>query len=103
MNRKRVAIIGAGIGGLMAGYELTKKGYKVTVFEKEKEIGGLLSDFEIAGKSLEKTYHHIFKTDKEVINLIEELGLIDKLKWHKSSVALFYNNKFYPFSGAIDY
>ncbi|MDD2482978.1 MAG: FAD-dependent oxidoreductase [Candidatus Shapirobacteria bacterium] len=100
--KKNVAIIGAGIGGLTAGYELTKKGYKVTVFEKNKEIGGLLSDFKIEGESLEKTYHHIFKTDKEIIGLIEELGLIDKLKWHKSSVSLFYNDKFYPFSGAID-
>lgn len=102
MNSRKVAIIGAGIGGLTTGYELNKKGYKVTVFEKEKEIGGLLSDFKIAGQSLEKTYHHIFKTDKEIINLIEELGLSDKLKWHKSSISLFYNNKFYPFLGAID-
>jgi len=100
--KKTVAIIGAGIGGLVAGYELSKKGYKVTVFEKEKEIGGLLAEFKIEGKNLEKTYHHIFETDKEIINLIEELGLKDKLKWHKSSIALFYNNQFYPFFGIID-
>ncbi len=100
--QKKVAIIGGGIGGLVSGYELSKKGYKVTVFEKEKEIGGLLSEFKIAGQNLEKTYHHIFKTDKEIINLIEELGLKNKLKWHKSSVALFYNNNFYPFLGVID-
>jgi len=102
MNSRKVAIIGAGIGGLTAGYELSKKGYKVTVFEKEKEIGGLLSEFKIGGKKLEKTYHHIFKTDKEIINLIGELGLKEKLKWYKSSISLFYNNKFYPFLGVID-
>jgi len=102
MNRKRVAIIGAGIGGLIAGYELNKKGYKVTIFEKEKEIGGLLSGFKIEGKNLEKTYHHIFRTDKEIINLIEELGLINKLKWHKSSTGIYSNYKFYPFNGVID-
>ena len=102
MNSRKVAIIGAGIGGLTAGYELIKKGYKVTVFEKEKEIGGLLSDFKMAGENLEMVYHHIFKTDKEVIALIEELGLSDKLKWHKSSISLFYNDKFYPFLGVID-
>jgi protoporphyrinogen oxidase len=102
MNSRKVAIIGAGIGGLITGFELSKKGYKVTIFEKEKEIGGLLSDFEIGGKKLEKTYHHIFKTDKEIINLIEELGLSDKLKWYKSSISLFYNDIFYPFLGIID-
>ena len=100
--QKKVAIIGAGIGGLTAGYELSKQGYEVTVFEKEKEIGGLLSDFEIEGEKLEKTYHHIFETDKEVIGLIEELGLRNKLNWHKSSIGLYYNGKMYPFLGAID-
>jgi protoporphyrinogen oxidase len=102
MNRKKIAIIGAGIGGLTVGFELSKKGHKVTVFEKEKDIGGLLSDFKIAGKSLEKTYHHIFKTDKEIISLIKELGLEKKLKWYKSSISLFYNNKFYSFLGSVD-
>ncbi|MFA6184896.1 MAG: FAD-dependent oxidoreductase [Candidatus Shapirobacteria bacterium] len=100
--KKKVAIIGAGIGGLTAGYELFKKGYDVTIFEKEKEMGGLLSDFKIGGESLEKVYHHIFKTDKEIINLIEELGLKEKLKWYKSSIGLYYNGKMYPFLGAID-
>ncbi|MFA7675926.1 MAG: NAD(P)/FAD-dependent oxidoreductase [Candidatus Shapirobacteria bacterium] len=102
MNSRKVAIIGAGIGGLTAGYELSQKGYVVTVFEKEKEIGGLLSKFEMASKNLEKTYHHIFKTDKEIISLIKELGLIDKLKWYKSSTSIYSTDKFYPFNGVID-
>ena len=102
MDSRKIAIIGAGISGLTAGYELSKKGYKVTIFEKEKEIGGLLGDFEISGTKIEKTYHHIFKTDKEIIELIEELGLQDKLKWHKSSVGLYFEGKIYPFMGAID-
>jgi len=101
-NNKTVAIIGAGIGGLTAGYELSKKGYKVTVFEKEKEIGGLLSDFEIEGEKIEKFYHHIFKTDTEIINLIEELGLKEKLKWYKSSTGICLKGKVYPFNGVID-
>ncbi|MDD2225159.1 MAG: FAD-dependent oxidoreductase [Candidatus Shapirobacteria bacterium] len=102
LNNKKIAIIGGGIGGLVVGYELIKKGYEVTVFEKEKEIGGLLADFKIEGENLEKVYHHIFKTDKEVIDLIEELGLQNKLKWHKSSIGLYYDGKMYPFLGAID-
>ncbi len=37
---KKVCIIGAGIGGLSTGALLSKKGYNVTVFEKEKMLGG---------------------------------------------------------------
>ncbi len=101
MNKK-IAIVGGGIGGLIAGYKLSQKGNKVTIFEKEKQLGGLMSDFKIENENLEKFYHHIFKTDKEIIELINELGLENKLKWHKSSVSLFYNNVFYPFNGSID-
>jgi predicted NAD/FAD-binding protein len=39
MNSKKIGIIGAGIGGLSAGLLLSKKGYNVTIFEKENIIG----------------------------------------------------------------
>ena len=35
MQRKKIGIIGAGIGGLTAGALLSKKGFDVTIFEKE--------------------------------------------------------------------
>ena len=38
----KIAIIGAGPAGLTAAYYLRTKGYPVTVFEKEKEAGGML-------------------------------------------------------------
>jgi len=41
-NEKKVAIIGSGPAGLSAAYYLRQFGYKVTVFERKKEIGGLL-------------------------------------------------------------
>lgn len=40
MKKINICIIGAGIGGLATGVLLTKKGYNVTIFEKEAQIGG---------------------------------------------------------------
>ncbi len=74
----------------------------MTIFEKEKELGGLLGSFKIEGKSLEMAYHHIFKTDKYIINLIEELGLSSKLKWFDGSTAIYFDKKVWPFNGAMD-
>jgi protoporphyrinogen oxidase len=102
--KKEIAIIGAGIGGLYAAYKLKNK-HRVTVFEKKDEIGGLLGDFCLSSNKkikLEKTYHHIFSSDKEIIGLIDELGLSDKLIWKKENNAIIYNKKVYSFCGPID-
>ncbi|MGL4913315.1 MAG: phytoene desaturase family protein [Romboutsia sp.] len=37
---KKVLIVGGGIGGLCTGVRLLKQGYKVTILEKEKSVGG---------------------------------------------------------------
>ena len=39
---KRVAVIGGGPGGLSAAYYLSIMGHKVTVFEKRRQLGGML-------------------------------------------------------------
>lgn len=43
INSKSVLILGAGVAGLAAGYELSCAGFKVTVLEKENHVGGLAS------------------------------------------------------------
>lgn len=39
---KKVAVIGSGPAGLECAYDLRKNGYKVTIFEKDNEFGGIL-------------------------------------------------------------
>lgn len=41
-NGKKIAIIGSGPAGIECAIELLKKGYDVTIFEKEKKVGGIL-------------------------------------------------------------
>ncbi len=67
-QNKTVAVIGAGPAGLSAAYDLVRVGYDVTVYEKEKEAGGLLK-FGIPSFRLGWE-----KCDTE-ITLIEELGV----------------------------
>ena len=41
--KEKIAVIGSGPAGLTCAYYLALKGYPVTVFEKEKELGGMLT------------------------------------------------------------
>ncbi|AJF60139.1 MAG: FAD-dependent oxidoreductase [Candidatus Diapherotrites archaeon] len=92
---KKVGIVGGGITGLATALELVKKGYAVSVFEGEK-IGGLASSFKTKkGEFLEETYHHMFKTDLELISLLEELGL--KYEFRKATMGFYWNNKVFDF------
>lgn len=41
-TREKIAIIGGGPGGLMCAYMLSKKGYQVTILERDPQLGGAL-------------------------------------------------------------
>ena len=71
-----IAIIGAGFTGLSAGYDLTKKGYDVTIFESEDKPGGLALGFRQNRWewSLEAHYHHWFTNDDSILGLAKETG-----------------------------
>ena len=101
INKKKVAVLGAGISGLVAAYELGKKGFQVEVFEKEDNAAGFAGTFEVAGKRLEKFYHHFFKSDKELLALLEELGISDHVRWLPSSMGYFINGRVYDFGTPI--
>jgi protoporphyrinogen oxidase len=99
---KHVVVIGAGYTGMVAALRLAQNGHKVTILERGEVVGGLASDFKVEGASLERAYHHLFKTDTFIIDMAKELGVGDKLKWHDSSISLYYDNKLYPFKGILD-
>lgn len=72
----KIAIIGAGFGGLAVAYRLSKAGHAVTVIESEEKPGGLAIGFQEKkwDWSLEKHYHHWFTNDDAVLTLASEIG-----------------------------
>lgn len=96
---KHIAIIGAGPAGLAAAYDLTKAGYKVTLYEGAPEVGGLASGFKAPHWewTLEKFYHHWFQSDSSILGLIKELGWSDQVLFPRPFTVIFWKGKFEPF------
>jgi protoporphyrinogen oxidase len=92
-----IAVIGAGVAGLAAAYRLLQKGHDVTVVEAGPFVGGQVRTFETGGDPLEAFYHHLFKSDTNVISLIEELGLGEELRWVESKVGFYHDGRIYDF------
>ena len=59
MKGNRVIIIGAGLGGLECGYILAKNGMKVTVLEREAQVGGCLQTFRRGAALFDTGFHYV--------------------------------------------
>ncbi|MBI4225493.1 FAD-dependent oxidoreductase [Candidatus Roizmanbacteria bacterium] len=75
----RIAILGGGFTGMAAAYYLAKKGYDVTLFEKEKVLGGLAVGFRQPNWDwyLERAYHHLLDSEDDILNFAKDMGFED--------------------------
>jgi protoporphyrinogen oxidase len=95
----KVAVIGAGVAGLVAAHRLTAAGHEVDVYERWPGLGGMAATLDVGGGHLlERYYHHLFTTDRHIAALYDELGMPDELEWRPSSVAMFAHGRQWPFT-----
>ena len=98
----RVGIIGAGATGLAAAYDLGGSGHEAVVYERAPFLGGHASTFDVRGGRLERGYHHWFTNDTDILELVDEIGLGDRVGWFDSTVGTLYDGKIYDFVTPMD-
>jgi protoporphyrinogen oxidase len=97
----RVAVIGAGVAGLAAGYRLAQGGHECDVYERWPGLGGQVATFDLGdGTLLERYYHHLFTTDAAIAALYDELGI--EIEWLPSSMGVFSGGRGYAFTTPLD-
>ncbi len=65
---KSVLIIGAGPAGITAGFELTQKGYDVTILEETNVIGGISKTVKHGENRMDMGGHRFFSKDERVMD-----------------------------------
>ena len=65
MCEKRALVVGAGLSGATVARVLADSGVKVTVWEKEKYVGGAISDYKKDDYFVQRHGPHLFHTSSE--------------------------------------
>lgn len=94
-------VIGAGAMGLAAAHHALKDGAKTLVLEAGPEPGGMAAHFDFDGVSLEKFYHFVCKTDKDTFQLMDELGIGDKMVWKETSMGYYVKGELHEWGNPI--
>ena len=108
---RRIDIIGAGISGLTTAYYLSQalpqhpaKGetFEIHVWEREAEPGGLAGTFTTNDFTVEKFYHHFYRRDVALQELLAELGLASELIWRPAATGAYYGRQPYRLAAPLD-
>ncbi len=77
-----VVIIGSGLGGLVCGTVLGMNGYKVGIFEKNRQIGGCLQTYSRDKTIIDTGVHYIgaLAPGQNLYSIFRYLGIMDELK-----------------------
>lgn len=103
MGNKSIAIIWWWLNGIFLAYEFVKKWYaNITLYEKWPVLWWLLGCYDFNWVKLEKYYHHVFNTDKDLLDLIKELWLQDDLIFKESTIGNINHGKIVPFVSPMD-
>ena len=95
----KVAIIGAGYTGMTIAKRLSENNIDVTIFDKESQVGGMTRNVKVGKTTTDRYYRHIFKSDKEVINLAKELNV--EIEYFKSKMGYYIKDGLYDWGQVI--
>ncbi len=98
-----IAIIGAGMTGMSAAWDLAQAGKRVVIFEAAESIGGLAGGFRQPhwDWSVEKFYHHWFQSDTHILQLMEELGLRGRVIFPRPYTVVYHEGTWHPLDSAL--
>ncbi len=95
MEKRKLYIIGAGIAGLTAAHYAAKQGFEVEVFEATANAGGRCRSYfdDKLGTVIDNGNHLIMGANKNILRLIKDLGIENRLNKFDDKTFTFFDNR----------
>ena len=93
LNDNRVAVLGAGPMGLAVAWQLVQQGFQPVVFEADDRLGGMAASFDFNGLQIERYYHFHCLSDRGLLQILDELGIADRMRWTETHMGYWYRNQ----------
>ncbi len=78
-SKASIVIIGAGISGLTAAYELQNAGHDVIILEECDRVGGRMTTVDWGGFKVDVGAKFVTTSDKSLLDMVQTLGLEEQL------------------------
>lgn len=97
---KSVIVIGGGLAGLACAYELSQRGFAVTLVEKSPQLGGKIASWQIeaVGETfmMEHGFHGFFPQYYNLKSIVAELGIKDNFQSLNFYSVVYRGDKYKP-------
>lgn len=98
---QRIAVLGAGPMGLAVAYQLALGGHQPVIFEADDRVGGMTAVFDFSGLTIERYYHFHCISDSAFLQVLDELGLADKMHWVETKMGYWYQDRLQPWGNPV--
>ncbi len=99
-QNKSVVVIGAGLAGLACAYELSQRGFAVTLLEKSPQLGGKIASWQVEAVGekfmMEHGFHGFFPQYYNLNSLVTELGINEHFQSLNFYAVVYRDRKYQP-------
>jgi protoporphyrinogen oxidase len=99
--RQRIAVLGAGPMGLAVAYQLALDGHQPILYEADNRVGGMTATFDFGGLEIERYYHFHCISDHAFLQMLDELGLADQMRWTETKMGYWFQGCVQPWGNPV--
>jgi len=87
--------------GLAVAYQLAQDGHRPVLFEADDRVGGMTACFDFNGLMIERFYHFHCISDHAFLQMLDELGLQQKMRWVETKMGYWYQGRLQPWGNPV--